>query len=69
MDQLVVYTRCRRRARPRGIKIDDAEIEEQDEAAAGRSFRRRSFDKALKDRGMTLDSLRKDARVDLSVTS
>ena len=26
-----------------------------------------AFDKALKDRGMTLDSLRNDARIDLSV--
>jgi peptidyl-prolyl cis-trans isomerase C len=68
IDQLVVYTLLSQESRSRGIKIEDAEIEAKMAQLKGQFPTQDAFDKALKDRGMTMDSLRKDARVDLSVT-
>jgi peptidyl-prolyl cis-trans isomerase C len=68
IDQLVVYTLLSQESRNRGIKIDEAEIEAKMGQLKSQFPTQEAFDKALKDRGMTVDSLRKDARVDLSVT-
>lgn len=68
IDQLVVYTLLSQESQKRGIKIDDAEIEAKMAQLKGQFPTQDAFDKALKERGMTLDTLRKDARVDLSVT-
>ena len=68
IDQLVVYTLLSQESRNRGIKIDDAEIETKMGQLKAQFPTQEAFDKALKDRGMTVESLRKDARVDLSVT-
>ena len=68
IDQLVVYTLLSQESRKRGIKVEDAEIEAKMGQLKGQFPTQEAFDKALKERGMTLDSLRKDARVDLSVT-
>ena len=68
IDQLVVYTLLSQESRTRGIKVDDKEIDAKMAQLKGQFPTQEAFDKALKDRGMTVDSLRKDARVDLSVT-
>ena len=68
IDQLVVYTLLSQESRTRGIKIEEAEIDAKIAQLKGQFPTQEAFDKALKDRGMTMESLRKDARVDLSVT-
>jgi peptidyl-prolyl cis-trans isomerase C len=68
IDQLVVYTLLSQESQKRGIKVEDAEIDAKMAELKKQFPTQDAFDKALKERGMTLDSLRKDARVDLSVT-
>ena len=68
IDQLVVYTLLSQESRNRGIKIEDAEIDAKMAQLKAQFPTQEAFDKALKERGMTVESLRKDARVDLSVT-
>ena len=68
IDQLVVYTLLSQESRSRGIKVADADIEAKMGQLKSQFPTQDAFDKALKERGMTVDSLRKDARVDLSVT-
>jgi peptidyl-prolyl cis-trans isomerase C len=68
IDQLVVYTLLSQESRNRGIKIDDKEIDDKMGQLRAQFPTQDAFDKALKERGMTIESLRKDARVDLSVT-
>jgi peptidyl-prolyl cis-trans isomerase C len=68
IDQLVVYTLLSQESRKRGIKIEDAEIDAKMAQLKGQFPTQEAFEKALKERGMTVESLRKDARVDLSVT-
>ncbi len=68
IDQLVVYTLLSQESRNRGIKVDEAEIETKMGQLKSQFPNQEAFDKALKDRGMTMESLRKDARIDLSVT-
>lgn len=68
IDQIVVYTLLSQESKKRGIKVDDKEIEEKMAQLRGQFPTQDAFEKALKERGMTIDSLRKDARIDLSVT-
>jgi len=68
IDQLVVYTLLSQESKTRGIKIDDTEIEAKMQQLRGQFPTQEAFEKALKERNMTADGLRKDARVDLSVT-
>lgn len=67
LDQLITYTLLAQESKARGIKIDDGEIEAKMAELKKQFPTQEAFDKALKDRGMTVESLRKDARVDLSV--
>jgi len=67
LDQLVVYTLLSQESKTRGIKINDAEIDAKVAELKKQFPTEDAFQKALKDRGMTLDSLKHDARVDLSV--
>ena len=68
LDQLVVYTLLAQESKTRGIKVDDAEVNGKMQELRGQFPTEDAFNKALKDRGMTADSLRHDAQVDLSVT-
>jgi peptidyl-prolyl cis-trans isomerase C len=68
IDQLVVYTLLSQESQKRGIKVEDAEIDGKMGELKKQFPTQDAFDKALKDRGMTMETLRKDARVDLSVT-
>jgi len=67
IDQLVVYTLLKQEAKSRNLKIDDAEINSKMEELRKQFPTKEAFDKALKDRNMTEDTLRADARADLSV--
>lgn len=67
LDQLVVYTLLAQESKARGIKVDDAEVNQKMQELRGQFPSQQAFDQALKDRGMTEDSLRRDASVDLSV--
>jgi peptidyl-prolyl cis-trans isomerase C len=68
LDQLVVYTLLSQESKSRQIKIDEAEINQKMQQLRSQFPTQEAFDKALKDRGMTLDGLRQDTRADLSVT-
>jgi peptidyl-prolyl cis-trans isomerase C len=68
LDQLVVYTLLAQESKTRGVKVDEAEIEAKMQQLRGQFPTQEAYEKALKDRGMTAESLRQDARKDLSVT-
>ena len=68
LDQLVVYTLLSQESKARNIQVPDAEIDAKMQQLRAQFPTQEAFDEALKKRGMTADSLRKDARVDLSVT-
>ena len=67
LDQLVVYTLLKQEAKTRNIKIEDSEIDAKMQEVKGQFPTQEAFDKALKDRAMTVDGLKSDARTDLSV--
>ena len=68
LDQLVVYTLLSQESKTRGIKVDETEIEAKMQQLRGQFPTQEAYEKALKERNMTADGLRKDARIDLSVT-
>jgi len=68
LDQLVVYTLLSQESKARGIKVEDAEIEAKMQELRKQFPTQEGFEKALKERSMTAEGLRKDARVDISVT-
>jgi peptidyl-prolyl cis-trans isomerase C len=68
LDQLVVYTLLSQESKTRGIKVEETEIDAKMQQLRGQFPTQEAYEKALKDRGMTAEGLRKDARVDLSVT-
>jgi len=68
IDQLVVYTLLSQESRNRGIKVEDSEIDQKVEQLRSKFPTQDAFTKALAERGMTMDRLKHDARVDLSVT-
>ena len=68
LDQMITYTLLSQESKTRGIKVEDAEIDAKMQALRGQFPTQDAFEKALKERNMTQDGLRKDARVDLSVT-
>jgi peptidyl-prolyl cis-trans isomerase C len=68
IDQLVVYKLLSQESKNRGIKVDEPEIDAKIGQLRSQFPTQEAFDKALKDRGMSTDTLRRDARVDISVT-
>jgi peptidyl-prolyl cis-trans isomerase C len=68
LDQLITYTLLSQESRSRGVKVEAAEIDAKMAQLRGQFPTQEAFEKALKDRGLTADALRKDAQVDLSVT-
>jgi len=67
LDQLVVYTLLKQEAKTRNIKIEDTEIDAKMQEVKGQFQTQAAFEQALKERNMTVDSLKSDARTDLSV--
>jgi peptidyl-prolyl cis-trans isomerase C len=68
LDQLVIYTLLSQESKARQIKIDESEIDQKVQQLRSQFPTQQAFDEALKERGLTLDALKHDARVDLSVT-
>lgn len=68
LDQLVVYTLLAQESKTRGITVDDADVNQKMQELRSQFPTAEAFNKALSDRGMTEDSLRHDALVDLTVT-
>jgi peptidyl-prolyl cis-trans isomerase C len=68
LDQLVVYTLLSQESRNRGIKVEETEIDQKVQQLRAKFPNQEAFAKALTDRGMTMDGLKHDARVDISVT-
>jgi peptidyl-prolyl cis-trans isomerase C len=68
LDQLVVYTLLSQESKNRQIKIADAEVDKKVQELRSQFPTQEAFDKALKERGLTLDLLKHDAFVDLSVS-
>jgi peptidyl-prolyl cis-trans isomerase C len=68
LDQLVIYTLLSQESKARGIKVEDSEIDAKMQQLRGQFPTQAAFEQALKDRKMTVEGLRKDAFVDLSVT-
>ena len=68
LDQLVTYRLLSQESKARGIKVDDAEVDAKINEVRGRFQTQAAFEKALKDRGTSVEELRKDARNDLSVS-
>jgi peptidyl-prolyl cis-trans isomerase C len=68
LDQLVVYTLLSQESRARGITVDDTEVNAKVDQLKQGFPAPGAFDAALKQRGLTLDEVKREARVDLSVT-
>jgi peptidyl-prolyl cis-trans isomerase C len=68
LDQLIVYNLLSQESKARGIKVEDSEVNAKIQQLRGQFPTQEAFDKALKERGMSVDGLRKDAFVDISVT-
>jgi peptidyl-prolyl cis-trans isomerase C len=68
LDQLITYTLLSQESKKRGLKIEDAEVDAKMAQLKAQFPTQAAFEKALQSRGMTLEGLRKDAIVDLSVT-
>jgi peptidyl-prolyl cis-trans isomerase C len=67
LDQLIVYTLLTQESKTRGVKVEDSEIEQKMGQLKQQFPNQEAFEKALQERGMTLDRLRQDARNDLTV--
>ncbi|HWK11030.1 MAG TPA: peptidylprolyl isomerase [Vicinamibacterales bacterium] len=68
LDQLVVYKLLAQESKTRGINITDTDVDGKVAELKKQFPNDDAFNKALQERGMTLDGLRSDARTDLSVT-
>lgn len=68
LDQLITYTLLSQESQKRGVKVEPSEIDAKMGQLKSQFPTQEAFDKALQARGMTAESLRKDAQVDLSVT-
>jgi peptidyl-prolyl cis-trans isomerase C len=67
IDRLVTYTLLKQEGKNKGVKIDDKEIDAKVQEVRSQFPTQEAFEKALKDRDMTLDSFKTDARADLTV--
>ena len=67
IDQLVTYTVLSQEVKARNVSVADAEIESNLGEMRKQFPTEQEFQKALSTRGMTLDKLRSDARVDMAI--
>jgi peptidyl-prolyl cis-trans isomerase C len=67
LDQLVVYTVLSQETRARKVMVTDAEIDGNLKQMQAQFPSEVEFKKALTARGMTLEKLRSDARIDMSI--
>jgi peptidyl-prolyl cis-trans isomerase C len=67
LDQLVTYTVLQQETRARKVTVTDAEIDGNLKQMQSQFPNELEFKKALTARGMTLEKLRSDARIDMSI--
>ncbi len=67
LDQLVTYTVLQQEAKARNIAVSDTEVDARVTQMQTQFPDPKTFEKALADRGMTLERLRTDARVDMVI--
>ncbi len=67
LDQLVTYTVLSQETRTRNVTVSDADIEGSLKEMRAKFPNEEEFKKALAARGMTVEKLRSDARVDMSI--
>ena len=67
LDQLVTYAVLSQESRTRQVKVTDAEVEGNLKQVRGQFPNEDEFKKALAARGMTLEKLRSDARVEMGI--
>ena len=67
LDQLVTYTRASQETRARKVAVTDAEVESNIKQMRSQFPNEQEFKKALAARGMTLEKLKADARIDISI--
>jgi peptidyl-prolyl cis-trans isomerase C len=67
LDRLVVYTLLSQESKARGIKIEDTDVDAKVQEVRAKYQTQDAFDKALKEQNETADTLRRDARTDLTV--
>ncbi len=67
LDQLVTYTVLSQEMRARKVAVTDAEIDGNLKQMQAQFPNEQEFKKALETRGMTVERLRADARVDMSI--
>jgi peptidyl-prolyl cis-trans isomerase C len=67
LDQLVTYTVLSQETRTRQVKVTDTEVEGNVKQMRAQFPNEAEFNKALAARGLTIEKLRSDARVDLSI--
>ncbi len=67
LDQLVTYTVLKQEAKARNFTVTDAEVEQQVTSMQQEAGSDEAFKKALAARKMTLEGLKADARVEISI--
>ena len=67
LDQLVTYTVLSQETRARKVAVTDAEVDSGIQQMRGQFQTDEAFKKALESRGMTLDKLKADTRIDISI--
>jgi peptidyl-prolyl cis-trans isomerase C len=67
LDQLVTYTVLTQETRARKVAVTDAEVEGQIKQMRSQFQNEQDFTKALAARGMSLEKLKADTRIDLSI--
>jgi peptidyl-prolyl cis-trans isomerase C len=67
LDQLVTYTVLSQETRTRQVQVTDTEVEGNVKQMRAQFPNEAEFNKALAARGLTIEKLRSDARVDLSI--
>lgn len=68
LDQLVTYTVLKQETRARNISVSDADLDGNIKQMQSQFPNEQEFRKALATRGMTVEQLRDDARVDMGIS-
>ena len=69
LDRLITYTVLQQEAKARNITVPEADVEQRVNTMRSQFPNEDDFKKALEARGMSLDRLRTDARIDMVITS
>ena len=68
LDQLITYTLLRQESKARKLEVTTAEVDARVADMRKQFTSEGEFRKALKERGMTVERLREDARIDMVIT-